>query len=397
MTTALLLLLLSQAAADAAAADDAPASTAAADDAGADDTAAGTAPAADQPAAAEPPETVERPNGETVVDTNPDKPGVQDADGTTVSSGDSAADLDTVWQTVGDLWEGFISRLPFIAIGLVTLFLFYLAGKLARSLIRRFTDNRKGANLGRVLGRLAQWFLIFLGILVAVAIIAPSVTPAKVLSTLGIGGVAIGFAFKDILQNFLAGILILLSQPFRVGDQIRSGEYEGTVESIETRATLIKTYDGKRVVIPNSDIYTRPITVLTHYDVTRAAYTVGIGYADDIAQARDRILSAIASCDDVAKNPSPDVLVDELAGSTVNLTARWWSKSSRADVVKASSDVIEAIKNALDDAQIDMAYPTQVVLFHDQTEETDGDRTRQREGWPAGQNPPQPRPIGTAE
>ena len=364
------------------------------------DAPAADAPAADAPAA-DASDGEQAGSGETenaddgaVVDADPNTPGVQDESGTNVSSGDTAEDLDTVWSTVSDLWTGFLDRLPFIVIGVVVFFLFYLLAKLARSLIHRFTDDRKGANLGRVLGRLAQWAILFIGLLVAVAIIAPSVMPAKLLSTLGIGGVAIGFAFKDILQNFLAGILILLSQPFRVGDQIVSGDFEGTVESIETRATLIKTYDGKRVVIPNSDIYTRPIVVNTHYDVTRAEYAVGIGYGDDIAQARDRMLAAIRSVDGVSANPEPDVLVDELAGSTVNLKARWWSRSSRADVVSVSSEVIEAIKRAMDDAAIDMPFPTQVVLFHDQTEETDGDRTRQREGWPAGSNPPQPRPVG---
>ena len=378
----------------------APLAAQATPDAPAADAPAADAPAADAPAA-DASDGEQAGSGETenaddgaVVDADPNTPGVQDESGTNVSSGDTAEDLDTVWSTVSDLWTGFLDRLPFIVIGVVVFFLFYLLAKLARSLIHRFTDDRKGANLGRVLGRLAQWAILFIGLLVAVAIIAPSVTPAKLLSTLGIGGVAIGFAFKDILQNFLAGILILLSQPFRVGDQIVSGDFEGTVESIETRATHIKTYDGKRVVIPNSDIYTRPIVVNTHYDVTRAEYAVGIGYGDDIAQARDRMLAAIRSVDGVSANPEPDVLVDELAGSTVNLKARWWSRSSRADVVSVSSEVIEAIKRAMDEAAIDMPFPTQVVLFHDQTEETDGDRTRQREGWPAGSNPPQPRPVG---
>ena len=88
-------------------------------------------------------------------------------------------------------------------------------------------------------------------------IVFPSVKPADLLATLGIGSVAIGFAFKDILQNWLSGLLILWRQPFRPGDQIVSGGHEGTVEHIEARATLIRTYDGQRVVIPNSDIYTR--------------------------------------------------------------------------------------------------------------------------------------------
>lgn len=95
-------------------------------------------------------------------------------------------------------------------------------------------------------------------VLIASVIIFPSVKPSTVISSLGIGSVAIGFAFKDILQNLLAGILLLINRPYRRGDQIVVKDYEGTVEHIQSRATLIKTYDGRRVIIPNSDVYTSP-------------------------------------------------------------------------------------------------------------------------------------------
>ena len=92
--------------------------------------------------------------------------------------------------------------------------------------------------------------------LIAVTAAFPSFTPADLVGALGIGGVAIGFAFKDIFQNYLAGLLILVTRPFVVGDQIRFKDYEGTVEDIQTRATFIKTYDGRRVIIPNGDLNT---------------------------------------------------------------------------------------------------------------------------------------------
>jgi small-conductance mechanosensitive channel len=85
-------------------------------------------------------------------------------------------------------------------------------------------------------------------------------TPAKLFSALGVGGIAIGFAFKDILQNFLAGILLLIRHPFRAGDEIISGSFTGLVESIETRTTFIRTYDGRQIIVPNSVIYTEPVT-----------------------------------------------------------------------------------------------------------------------------------------
>lgn len=306
------------------------------------------------------------------------------------------ANPSNILETINGMINGFLALVPNLILALVILVIFYFLGKGVRSLISRATAERDSANLGMVLGRLSQWLVLFLGLLVALAIVAPSVKPVDILSTLGIGGVAIGFAFRDILQNFLAGLLILLRQPFRVGDQIVVNSYEGTVEEIETRATMLKTYDGRRVVIPNGDIYTSSVVVNTAYETRRSQYDVGIGYGDDIGQAKQIMLQAMQHCKGVAADPAPDVVTADLAGASVNLRARWWTHSSRADVVKVSDRVITAIKHDLSDAGIDLPFPTQVILWHDQTEEADGDRTQQREGWPAGDHPPKARPISDA-
>lgn len=296
--------------------------------------------------------------------------------------------VSNVWDTVNNLINGFFELLPNLVIALVVIAMFWLLAKGVRWLIGRLTHKQGAANIGIVLGRLAYGGIILLGLLVGLTIAAPSVKPADLLSTLGVGGVAIGFAFRDILQNFLAGILLLIRQPFAIGDQIVFGDYEGTVEQIETRATLIKTYDGRQVVIPNGEIYTNSLLVNTAYQARRSQYDVGIGYGDDLREAMQVMLETMRSIDGVLEDPAPDVITAELAGSSVNLRARWWTRPERSEVVRVGHEVITAIKEQLDAAHIDMPYPTQVVLLHDQTEETDGDRSTQREGWPAGQNPP---------
>jgi len=305
------------------------------------------------------------------------------------TTGEIDVSVATIWETLDNMIDGLLDRIPFIVVGVIVFVIFYFVARFARKLIRNSTEGKTSQNVGRVFGRLAQWLLIFVGLILAVAIIAPSITPGKLLTSLGVGGVAIGFAFKDVRQNFLAGILILLQQPFRVGDQIVSGDYEGTVESIEIRATLIKTYDGRRVVVPNSQIYTNPVVVNTAFDTQRTQYDIGVGYGDDFRAAKQVIMDTMKGVEGVLNDPAPDVLVSELAGSTVNLRARWWTKPDRASVVNIGSEVIGSIKEGLDEEAIDMPYPTNVVLFHDQTEETDGDRTQQREGWPAGDSPPE--------
>ena len=142
------------------------------------------------------------------------------------------------------------------------------------------------------------------------------------MSALGIGSVAIGFAFKDIFQNFLAGILILITKPFRVNDQIVFKEYEGTVEDIQTRATYLKTYDGRRVVLPNGELFTNSVTVNTAFAQRRMEYDVGIEYGADIDRARGIILDILQRTEGVDPDPKADVIVVRLAESDVRLRAR---------------------------------------------------------------------------
>jgi small-conductance mechanosensitive channel len=236
--------------------------------------------------------------------------------------------------------------------------------------------------------------MVLLGLLGALAIALPSFNAGELVQLLGISSVAIGFAFRDILQNLLAGILILLTEPFKTGDQIIVNDFEGTVEHIETRATFIRTYDGRGVVIPNADMFTQSVTVNTAHPLRRTHYDVGIGYGDDAQKAADLMIEAMKEVDGVVGEPAPEVLVWDLAGSSVNLRARWWTESRRRDVTTIKGDVLTAITAKLSENGIDMPFPTQVILFHDQTEETDGDRNLQREGWPvtAG-DPPAPLTI----
>jgi len=308
-------------------------------------------------------------------------------------------DLSEALASLQGMITDFVQRLPYLAIAVLVYIAFHLVARLARRIIRHFTERRrKHRNAGLVLGRLAEGGFMLLGALVALVIAIPSFKPAQLIQLLGISGVAIGFAFRDILQNFLAGILILMTEPFQLGDQIVVSGFEGTVEEIQTRATTLRTYDGRRVVIPNSNLFTQSVTVNTAFDKRRLEYDFGIGYGDDIEHARDVILRALQGAHGVLQDPAPEALVVELAGSSVNIRARWWiNPPRRADLVVSRSDALHAIKDALTAEGIDLPYPTRQVLLHDQTERTDGDRAQQREGWPAGkQLPPGPRPVALA-
>ncbi|GAB3551649.1 mechanosensitive ion channel family protein [Noviherbaspirillum agri] len=290
-------------------------------------------------------------------------------------------------QSVQVMANGFIERLPYFAIAILVFIVFVLLGHVVRRGIRALSERgHKHRNIGLVLGRLGYGVSVFIGLLVALVIAVPGFTPGQLVNLLGLSSVAIGFAFRDILQNFLAGILILLAQPFRIGDQIVLKSFEGTVENIETRATFIRTYDGRRIVIPNSELFTNPVTVNTAYEKRRLQYDIGIGYGDDIVRAKQVMLASLQDIPDVLREPAPDAIVVDLAASTVNIRLRWWVHPPRQlDVLNVQDTVLERVKTALMAAGIDLPFPTTQILFHDQTEETDGDRGSQREGWPKGQ------------
>jgi small conductance mechanosensitive channel len=308
-------------------------------------------------------------------------------------------EISTLLAKMQAMLNGFIILLPNMVLALIVFAIFFFVARAIKKVVRNLTRNRRQArNLGMVLGRLAQGTIILVGLFIALSIVIPSLKASDLVQLLGISGVAIGFAFRDILQNFLAGILILLTEPFQIGDQIVFKNFEGTVENIQTRATMLKTYDGRRIVIPNSELFTNSVTVNTAYENRRLQYDIGIGYGDDINEARRFILEAIHETDGVLETPAPDAIVVELAGSTVNIRARWWVQPPRrADVLDLQDRVLTNIKNKLTANGIDLPFPTQQILFHDQTEATDGDRTRQREGWPAGKGQvPQPRNISSS-
>lgn len=307
-------------------------------------------------------------------------------------------DIGPAWEKINAIVNGAIAMLPNLILASVVFTIALVLSRWLKRLIFGFYTKRgRHQNLGIVLGRLSQWLVISFSLLVILSIVLPSFQARDLIQILGISSVAIGFAFREILQNFLAGILLLLGQPFRLGDEIAVGDYEGIVQEVQARATLIKTYDGYLIVVPNSTIYTQAVKVFNAYDVRRTAIDVGIGYGDDIDEARRLIVEAIGESEGVLSDPPPSVVATAFGDSSVTLRARWWTKSRRADFVRARDHVIPAIRRKLGEHGIDIPYETHQVLFHDQTEEADGDRARQREGWPAGkQATPRPRSIAQA-
>lgn len=285
--------------------------------------------------------------------------------------------MDVIWNSMYGLFNSFLSRLPYIVVALIVLGVFFIIARIVSRVIHTAGERtRLDITLAELLGRLASFVITILGLFVAAVIIFPAFKPGDLVAGLGITSVAIGFAFKDVLQNFFAGILILWRKPFVVGDQLKFREYEGTVEEINVRSTRLKTFDGERAVIPNGDIYTNSVLVKTAYDKRRVRFVVGIGYLDDIEKGRETIRGVLNNTEGVLPDPGPWIYVSELAASSVNFTVYFWVESNQANVLKVSDKVATGIKYALDKAGIDMPYPHSVVLFHDATGTRAGDIER---------------------
>lgn len=273
----------------------------------------------------------------------------------------------SITDTANDILIGFVERVPYFVAAIVVMVVFWLLSRLFKKVVRKILGNRGShQNLVKVFQRVGGALIFFIGFMIAMVIAIPGFTPAKLIGALGIGSVAIGFAFKDIFQNLLSGILLLLSEPFRIGDQIVSGNFEGTVEDIKIRATTIRTYDGRQVVIPNSDLYTSVLTVNTAYKQRRLQLEVGIGYADDIEEAKTKIMQALDRVDSVSKNASPTIIAVNLNDSTVDLVVRWFiDDGTQANKVSSIDQVLIAIKTALDTAGIDMPFPVRTLDLSD--------------------------------
>ena len=273
--------------------------------------------------------------------------------------GDKVNEYQTIMTSANHLLQQMISRIPYLVIASLVFVIFWVLSIFFKKAVTRILGSRKHhQNLVTVFRRVGSALILFLGFMVAMIIAVPSFTPGKLIGALGIGSVAIGFAFKDIFQNLLSGILLLLSEPFRIGDQIISGNFEGTVEDIQIRATTIRTYDGRKVVIPNSQLYTSTMTVNTAYSQRRLEFDVGIGYENNIIDAQRVILSVLKAAPTVSKLAEPSVIATALADSSVVLRVRWFiDDGTQTNRVASINEVIILVKEALEEANISIPFP----------------------------------------
>lgn len=284
-------------------------------------------------------------------------------------------------EQLGQFVQGFWDALPQIIIALVVLALTWLLAKGLRSLTSRISrSTRMRRSLTEVLQMIVSATTWIVGILIATVIVFPSMTPAKMLTALGLGSVAIGFAFKDVFENFLAGILILFREPFRLGDYIECSGIEGQVEEITIRDTHVRQTDGQRVVMPNALLFKEPVTVRTDKDLRRTTIICGVAYGEDVDQARDVITRSVKRVDTVRDDVRDvQIFAQAFNSSSIDFEVTWWTGSRPIDIRVSRDQVVAAVKRALDDAGIEIPFPYRTLTFKGPPPEGLGPRDGERQ------------------
>jgi len=256
------------------------------------------------------------------------------------------------------MWEGIISLLPSLVIALLFLIFTWIIARFATNIADRLTSRMAMRpslrELVETLVRIAIWTV---GLLIALTILLPDLTPGSLIAGLGVGTVAIGFAFQDIFENFLAGILIMIREKMRIGDYISCEGIEGRVEQIMLRETHVRKLSNELTIVPNSILFKNPVEILTDMEQRRHEVVVGVSYDTDLEEAQNVIRAALESGDIVDDKKPVDIFACEFNSSSIDFKLRWWSGSTQRDMHESRDLVIRAVKRALDDAGIEIPFP----------------------------------------
>lgn len=221
--------------------------------------------------------------------------------------------------------EDFWFFLPKIVFAIIVLLIaIYIGRRVKRIAQKRMSKRTDDPLLAKFIAKVFQWGIILVGLALAMHFVGLGGIARGLLTSAGITGVVLGFAFRDIGENFLAGVLLAFNRPFDVGDTVESDTIKGVVKTLDLRNTHIRSFDGKDIYIPNAMILKNPLLNYTRDGLLRFDFVVGIDQEDDADKARTLILDKINELDGLLKDPAPVVAVEELAKSTVNLRVYYW-------------------------------------------------------------------------
>jgi small conductance mechanosensitive channel len=273
-------------------------------------------------------------------------------------------DFSPAWRGLLILWRDFIHSLPFFVFGLFIMALSAGAGVLATRGARTLLRSKVRANLLRSVIARGIGIVVFLcGVYIILRVFGLTQLALTVVGGTGLIGLALGIAFRDITENFLASIFLSLQRPFETGDLIEVTGVTGYVQQLNVRTTILMTLDGNLVQIPNASVYKNNLRNFTTNANRRESFIVGIGYDDSINGAQEIALEVLANHPAVLKEPEPSVLAESLEKSTVNLRIYFWLNGREHSWLKVRSSVIRLVKLAFQEHGISMPDEAREVIF----------------------------------
>ncbi len=257
-----------------------------------------------------------------------------------------------------------IALIPRFIAGLVVWFILAWISRSVLKAIRRTMERRHDDSTVDVICRLARMGLTIVTILISMSVAFPSLSLSAMVATLGLSSIAIGFAFKDILENFLAGVFILVSRPFKIGDVIEVQGIRGTIKDIEMRSSTIELFNKEVVIMPNAILFKEPVHVAaaSQNPVRRFNLVVGVDYESDLEFVEKTALEAVNAISGVADDPAPIVVFDTFADSSINFTLYWWVDTSENSIFAVQSAVVKSIQKAFAANQINIPFPIRTLL-----------------------------------
>ncbi|KCZ62711.1 hypothetical protein L53_11470 [Hyphomonas sp. L-53-1-40] len=269
---------------------------------------------------------------------------------------------------VESMASAFFKSLPNLTIALAILVVTLIAGRVVRAIVSAAMTRAHVRDalitLARNLISIAAWIV---GVAIAMTVIFPSVSPSDIIAGLGLTSVAIGFAFKDVFENFLAGVIILGREKLRIGDVIECEDVYGRVENILIRETHVRETDGELVIVPNSYLFKNPVNIETDRGLKRQELVVGVDYDTDMRQAKAVLQEALEACETVKQSETKDVQCVSFGGSSIDFKLLWWSGSRPAEQRETYDEVAFAVKDALDEAGITIPFPQSTLSFREES------------------------------
>lgn len=254
--------------------------------------------------------------------------------------------------------------------GILSAIVILIVGRIVAKWLATLSSKAlKKAKVDETLVRFLQTIIYYLLLIIVIIAAADQlgIKTTSFLAILGAASLAIALALKDSLANFASGVMLILFRPFKVGDVITAAGVTGSVVQIDIVSTILSTADNQKIIIPNSAITSDTIININAQPTRRIDLMVGIGYDDDIQQAKTTLEEVLGDDDRILSDPSPAVAVSELASSSVNLVVRPWVKSE--DYWPVRFALIEKIKLTFDERGISFPYPQQDVHMHQHTME----------------------------